>query len=821
MAMLLDALLSESISTLTTLVISVVQTTANFKPELELLGLTLQRIKPIIDEIVNMKRKLDRTELECKMFIEEIQEAEKLVAECSKIKRNIIKKFTYSLKLKVLNSKMLSFFQIEVQASQSRDIMHILSVVNDMKLKVDRIFEEQRDTTQSTGRVGNHRGSESTEREKYGWRVPILPSLIVAFGEPLEKLKAAVGDDHPVLVVAAPGGCGKTTLAKMLCHDAEIGEKFGENIFFVTVSETPNLMMIISDLFNPNPSDPRLLFQSKGDAKNKLENFLNEKASDPMLLVLDDVWSDSFIEQIFPSNIRGHKIVVTSRTAFQKYKTFRFEPLNDEDAKSLFRSSAFTESGSRPSPTINDDLVNQMVPWCKKHPLTLSVVGRSLNGKDELVWKSMLKKLSRGRSVLDLHEDVFIGLERSFESLDEELKQCFLDFGLFPEDQRIPVSVLLNMWVHLYDHDDEGVDTMATIFELSYRNLVDLMTTGFRNDSSARVNYCDQQLVTQHDLLRELAIHLNSKLPLAKRTRLSINVRGDEFPTPIKQLQESMQARILSISTGESFSSKWCNMEIPNLEVLILNMMSKTYTLPHFLAANPKLKSLNITNHGLYLTKFNNFHFLTSSHNLTRIRLERVDISPSILSLISLQKVSLIMCKIGNTFKNLITKTPNIWPQLVELEIDYCQDLVEFPGTLCNSDHLKKNSITNCNDLCGFSEEFGDLINLEMLSLRSCTKLKKLPESIWRLRNLSVLDISDCLNLSGLPEKMGKLGCLRKIYMKGCSGVNELPESVEELSHVRVVCNEEVAYKWRGYSNVEIDLVEENPLETLERMMSF
>lgn len=101
--------------------------------------------------------------------------------------------------------------------------MHILSVVNDMKLKLDRIFAEQRDTTHRTGLVGNYRRSESTERDKYGWRVPILPSLIVAFGEPLEKLKAAVGDDHPVLVVAAPGGCGKTTLAKMLCHDAEIG----------------------------------------------------------------------------------------------------------------------------------------------------------------------------------------------------------------------------------------------------------------------------------------------------------------------------------------------------------------------------------------------------------------------------------------------------------------------------------------------------------------------------------------------------------------------------------------------------------------------
>ena len=118
-----------------------------------------------------------------------------------------------------------------------------------------------------------------------------------------------------------------------------------------------------------------------------------------------------------------------------------------------------------------------MVKYSKGHPLTLCVLGRSLNGKDELAWKSMLGKLSQGRSILDLHKDVLIGLERSFEALDDELKQCFLDFGLFPEHQRIPIKTLLNMWMHLYDHDDDGVHTMATILELSYKNLVDLNKT--------------------------------------------------------------------------------------------------------------------------------------------------------------------------------------------------------------------------------------------------------------------------------------------------------------------------------------------------------
>ncbi|KAL7584408.1 hypothetical protein Lser_V15G46313 [Lactuca serriola] len=832
-AMLLDPLLSESISKLYEIVINAAQTTANFKLELMQLAVTLERIAPIIQDTVNMNRKLDRTEVECKMFTDEIKEATKLVAKCSKVKRKIIKKLTYSLKLKDFNFKLLRFFQIEVQAFQIRDITQTLLEVNDVKLKMDcTIALDVKDMRLGRSWIDNYGDSASTsskadqsEREKYGWQVPALSNGIVAFDERLAKLKAEVfsssdindGDDRSVLVVAAAAGCGKTTLVKMLCHDPEILDKFGENIFFVTVSETPNFMVIVNDLFNPNSSCPQVLFENNEDAKNKLENFLNQKVSGPMLLVLDDVWSGSFIEN-FPSKNKECKILVTSRTAFTNYDVFRFDPLNEKDAKTLFCQSAFTKDGKRPTPTIDENLVNQMVACCKRHPLTLIVVGRSLNGKDELIWRSMLKSLSEGRSVLDIHKDVLILLERSFEALHDESKQCFLDFGLFPEDRRIPVSALLNMWVHLYDHDDDGVDTMATIFGLSFRNLVNLMATGFRNQSGAIVNYCDQQFVTQQQMLRELAIHLNSKLPLPQRSRLIINARGEDLPAYIQQVQEPMQARVLSISTGESFSSRWCNMEAPNLEVLILNLVSKTYTLPPFLAGNQKLKILNISNHGLYPTKFKNFHFLTSAYNLTRIRFEHVAIFPSILSLINLQKVSLIMCKIGKTFKNRMVNTPNIWPELDELEIDYCQDLVEFPGALCNSVHLKKISITNCNEMCGFNEEFGNLMTLESLFLRSCTKLKQLPESIWRSEKLSVLNISDCLSLSGLPEKIGKLAGLRRIYMKGCTGVHELPKSVEELPRVRVVCDEELASLWLEYSNVEIDLVEDQ-LKTLMRII--
>ncbi|KVI01724.1 Disease resistance protein [Cynara cardunculus var. scolymus] len=781
--------LSEPISKLSDAVIFVATTTADFKPQLEQLSITLQRITSKVDEITKLNRELDRPEQDSTMFTSIIKKAEDLVNKCLKIKWNYFKKFTHSLKLKDVNNKLLRVFQLEAQADQCRDGKETLLEVKAVKLRMDSLVSNLEDLRQ---KCSLSRREQVIERKKLGWRVPKLPKDIVGFDEPLARLKAKViadNDDDSVVVVSAAGGCGKTTLAKMLCNDPQIQEKFGENLFFVTVSATPNFMVIVNDLLNPNSLGQQVGFQSSEDAKNKLENFLGERVPSPILVVLDDVWSESFINN-FVFDIGRYKIVVTSRMVITKYHVFKFDPLSDEDAKTLFCHSAFTEYKRKPTPSIDEHLVDQMVTCCKKHPLTLFVVGGSLNGKDESIWRQMLKELSRGHSVLDLNEEILKRLETSFDALDNKFKECFLDFGLFVEDQRIPASVLLNIWVHF-----------------------------LRKDPGSIVNYCEQQYVTQHDLLRQLAINLSGKLPIAHRIRLIINAQGEDLPDSISQMQEPMEARILSISTGESFASRWCNIKVPEVEVLVLNLMSKMYALPHFLKEMQKLKILNVTNYGLYPTEFKNFHLLGCLSNLMRIRLERVAISSlsgSTLGLINLQKVSFIMCKIGNAFEEL---SSNTWPGLVEIEMDYCQDLVGFPSILCSSVHLKRMSITNCNEMCELPEEIGNLTSLETLSLCSCTKLEKLPESVTRLEKLSIVDISDCLSLTELPEEIGKLGGLRKINMKGCTGVHEIPTSAKELSNTQVICNEEISYQWQDFCNVEVIVVEEDRLESLMRII--
>ncbi|KAI3755006.1 hypothetical protein L1987_54798 [Smallanthus sonchifolius] len=261
-----------------------------------------------------------------------------------------------------------------------------------------------------------------------------------------------------VVVVAAAGGCGKTTLVTMLCHDPEIQDRFGENILFVTVSETPNFMVIVNNFLNPNHLSQEAMVQSNEDAKDKLHKYLLEQVSAPILLVLDGVQSDLF-DTNFEFKIRGYKILVTSRMTFPKYDSFRLDPLSDEDARALFVHSAFGKRETIPSATIDDDLVNQMVKCCKKHPLTLSVLGSSLKGKYEFVWKSVMKTLSQGEWVLDNKYEtkrlqrIIVQLDEEFEkclldfeALDEELKQCLLDLGLFPGDHRIPACALLDMW---------------------------------------------------------------------------------------------------------------------------------------------------------------------------------------------------------------------------------------------------------------------------------------------------------------------------------------------------------------------------------------
>ncbi|CAL5371099.1 unnamed protein product [Camellia sinensis] len=875
-----------------------------FKSIVKRIESILNQITPKIEEIKNLNRVLDRSEKETAMFTDQLRDAQKLVRSCAKVKWwNYCARSCYSNRLLDFEKSLVRFFQIEVQAMQLRDGMKILMQVNEMDSKLDRI---------------GTMGGSFRPIGFVGWcGVPGVPEFVVGFDEPLRELKMQIlNEGEQVVVLSAPGGCGKTTLAKMLCHDKEIEgprwnpweelgramdnlpygcqqqiQKMGEsrrkrgqgdhgwlfvphatdshgkneetssdmlkntpsnirrwwmrssnvraapsisqklqvrlmavmfvdmfenNIFFVTFSKSPNLKVIIEKMFQHKDS-PVPEFQTEEDAINQLESLLKRIGPTPILLVLDDVWPGSeFLTEKFKFQISKYKILVTSRSVFPRFSTYKLKLLKDQDAMDLFCHSAFPQHGRS---SIPKDLVSKIMRRCGGFPLALKVVGRSLHGEPEVIWKNRLKPWSEAQSILYSNNELLICLQPSLDALDGmyKIKECFLDLASFPEDQRIPVTALMDMWVELYNLDEDGEDAIAILHQLSNRNLVNLVLT--RKDASETNGYYNEHFVMQHDLLRDLAIHQSDQNPIEHRKRLIVDIVANDLPRWwIEQREHPVHAHLVSISTDEMFSSNWHNMQLPEVEVLVLNIQARNYKLPQFMGKMDRLKVLIITNYGFCSAELSNSSLLGHLLNVRRIRFEHISIlsiSKSMLQMKSLRKISFVMCKIDEAFRNCKIQVPNMLPNLAEIVIDYCNDLVEFPAWICNIVSLTKLSITNCHELISLPEGLGNLENLEVLRLHACTKLLELPESIGSLQRLSFLDISDCISMSTLPGRMGELCGLRKLHMRGCRGLSELPYSVKDLKQLKdLVCDEETAHLWEHYkihlTNLKLNVLKED-----------
>ncbi|XLR06967.1 hypothetical protein S83_034905 [Arachis hypogaea] len=169
--------------------------------------------------------------------------------------------------------------------------------------------------------------------------------------------------------------------------------------------------------------------------------------------------------------------------------------------------------------------------------------------------------------------------------------------------------------------------------------------------------YYNNHFLMQHDLLRELANHQSNQEPIEPRKRLAIDLtqNGKNCPnwlvgqnqpgiisrmlsflsvrgTQQQQKQEQDTAPIMFVSTDETFTPDWYNMNPDETEVLILNIHSNKYTFPDFIQKMRKLKVLIVTNQGFHPCELNNFEVLGSLPCLKRISLEKVSV-PSLCKL--------------------------------------------------------------------------------------------------------------------------------------------------------------------------------------------
>ncbi|KAJ7951604.1 Disease resistance protein [Quillaja saponaria] len=186
----------------------------------------------------------------------------------------------------------------------------------------------------------------------------------------------------------------------------------------------------------------------------------------------------------------------------------------------------------------------QIVKGCGGFPLVLKLVGRSLSGQPPVIWQDRVMDLSKGNF---FDAELLDKLEQLVDVLGTEdiIKECFLDLCLFPEDQRIPAAALIDMWVELHKLDEDGVKAMTYIIKLNSWNLADTVVT--RKLAGNMDNYYNYHFITQHDLLREVAIKKNNNGPVDGRKRLIVELSENSVPEwwTKKTSQQSSARRLL------------------------------------------------------------------------------------------------------------------------------------------------------------------------------------------------------------------------------------------------------------------------------------
>ncbi|TKY55749.1 disease resistance protein [Spatholobus suberectus] len=347
------------------------------------------------------------------------------------------------------------------------------------------------------------------------------------------------------------------------------------------MARTPKLITIVQRLFQ-HTGTQMPDFQSDDDAANQLEILLRQRNC-PILLVLDDVWPESVsLVDKFVFQIPNYMILMTSRVKIREFDpAYVLKPLDEVNAMNLFcHSASLNQSRSH----ISDDVVQKIVKGCSGFPLALTVIGRNLKHQELIGWDNMAEKLSTGHSILDSNDYVLNCLQKSFDVLDAKVAECFRDLGLFPEAQRIPAAALVDMWAELHDETDSSA--MGKIHELFYRNMADIVVT--RNITSGTGDY-NYHYVTQHGLLRDLAILQTSQGPQENRNRLIIDISGNNLPKWWSTQNEyHIAARILSISTVELF-------DIVSLKKVSITNCHKLSALPEGIEKLVNLESLRLT----------------------------------------------------------------------------------------------------------------------------------------------------------------------------------------------------------------------------------
>ncbi|KAJ9551628.1 hypothetical protein OSB04_015673 [Centaurea solstitialis] len=242
----------------------------------------------------------------------------------------------------------------------------------------------------------------------------------------VSSLKIGLNDVR-MIGIRGMGGAGKTTLARAVFDHISFqfeGSSFVENVRENSNPNSSGLKNLQNQVLKDVLKDQGIEISNVHDGKKMMKKMLSCRK---VLVVLDDVDHINQLEALAGELNwfkEGSRIIITTReeqvlVAHRVNSILDVNLLSDHEAICLFSRYAF----GKESPIEGyKELSGQVVGYAAGLPLTITVLGSFLCGKNELEWEDAIGRLK----TIPL-KDTLEKLELSYIGLEEDYKEIFLD----------------------------------------------------------------------------------------------------------------------------------------------------------------------------------------------------------------------------------------------------------------------------------------------------------------------------------------------------------------------------------------------------------
>ncbi|XP_076893808.1 TMV resistance protein N-like [Bidens hawaiensis] len=623
----------------------------------------------------------------------------------------------------------------------------------------------------------------------------------------LQKSLNLTSNEVRVIGIKGMGGAGKTTLARAAFDRISIHfevKSFVENVREVSKASSFGLLSlqvkILSDLLNGQGNNISSVHEGTNMMKTKLRGR-------KVLVVLDDVDHKDQLEALAGDLSwfkPGSRIIITTRDEqvliAHKVKWIHdVSLLSKKEAIGLFSRHAFGKD--IPVPEYEKQAL-QAVHYAAGLPLTIKVLGSFLCGKDKPEWIDALARLKTIPLKGTLEK-----LELSFESLEDDYKEIFLDVACLLKGWEKNKAIRMLESCGLHARNGLRVLEQRSLITLDY----DFVYLGMHDHIEEmgknivrRLHPCDPNKHSRMWIQEEIEDVLGNGLGTEETRCLKLKLTPE---TVLKGLKNMKKLRCLIVDHRENDEDCDELVKIDEVSQYFSNSLRylNWHNYPHCCLPN-NFRANNLVTLDMVGSEIEQLWLWKK----VLPKLKSIELSSSKLRTLDLGLApNLVRLDLGNCYDLVELHVPvGCLRNLVYLDLSYCKRLKsvsfikgleslevlnlnvlhmkEFPDIIPSHSYSSLQRLSFCdNDIENLPSSIGNLHRLVYMYLYGCTNLKSLPGSICSLKHLRVLDLRSC-GIEELHEDIGRLDCLEHIDLS-YSKVNFLPDSICMLKHLKTL----------------------------------